>query len=138
MHLTGECVSQAAMWRATAGSRAAWPRSACASACQSACCASSACRNHLLVCTCHLSCTAVSADCLFHLQNDLVIDPKGMGSWSLMHDASSCPMCHSAFTPETAGFFGCSCAPQLDVLLVLRKLAASSGLTLHLVLQVPV
>ena len=37
----------------------------------------------------------------------MVIDPKGMVSWSLIADQAHCPRCRKQFQPITCGFFDC-------------------------------
>ena len=40
----------------------------------------------------------------------MVIDPKGMVSWSLIAGQAHCPMCHKQFPPVTCAFSECSWA----------------------------
>lgn len=39
--------------------------------------------------------------------NQMVIDGKGMVSWSLIADKANCPVCHQQITPTTCAFTGC-------------------------------
>lgn len=47
------------------------------------------------------------ANAACHAFRKMVIDPRGMVSWSLIADQAHCPLCWQQFQPVTCGFFDC-------------------------------
>ena len=58
-------------------------------------------------CTSGLNIEGKCANTSCQAYRQMVIDPKGMVSWSLTAGKASCPMCSQRFQPTTCAFTGC-------------------------------